>query len=58
MADLCHTLQQRLGAPVIDGMGAAAEGLVALGLETSKPGDDAAPLPKSYMGLAAPYSPR
>ena len=35
MAGLCQTLQQRLGVPVIDGVGAAvklAEGLVALGL--------------------------
>jgi allantoin racemase len=61
MADLCHALQQRLGVPVIDGVGAAvklAEALVALGLRTSKRGDYAAPLPKTYAGLAAPYSPR
>jgi allantoin racemase len=60
MADLCHALQQRLGVPVIDGVGAAvklAEGLVALGLGTSKRGDYAAPLAKTYAGLAAPYSP-
>ena len=60
MADLCHTLQQRLGVPVIDGVGAAvklAEGLVGLGLKTSKLGDYAAPLVKPYTGLAAPYSP-
>jgi allantoin racemase len=61
MADLCHLLQQRLGVPLIDGVGAAvkfAEGLVALGLGTSKLGDYARPLPKDYAGLAAPYSPR
>ncbi len=61
MADLCQALQQRLGVPVIDGVGAAvklAEGLVALGLGTSKLGDYAAPLSKPYAGLAAPYSPR
>ena len=60
MADLCHELQQRLGVPVIDGVGAAvklAEGLVGLGLATSKRGDYAAPLAKAYAGLAAPYSP-
>lgn len=60
MADLCHALQQRLGVPVIDGVGAAvklAEGLVSLGLGTSKRGDYAAPLPKKYAGLAAPFSP-
>jgi len=60
MADLCHRLQQRLGVPVIDGVAAAvklAEGLVGLGLRTSKRGDYAAPLPKVYAGLAGPYSP-
>ena len=60
MADLCEALQNRLGVPVIDGVGAAvkfAEGLVALGLRTSKVGDYAAPLPKAYAGLAAPWSP-
>jgi len=61
MAGLCLALQQRLGVPVIDGVGAAvklAEGLVGLGLGTSKRGDYAAPLVKPYTGLAAPYSPR
>jgi allantoin racemase len=61
MADLCHALQQRLGVPVIDGVGAAvkfAEGLVALGLSTSKHVDYAAPISKHYLGLAAPFSPR
>ena len=61
MADLCRALQQRLGAPVIDGVSAAvklAEGLVGLGLATSKLGDYALPLRKAYAGLAAPYSPR
>ena len=61
MADLCHRLQQQLGVPVIDGVAAAvklAEGLVSLGLRTSKRGDYAAPLVKDYAGLAAPYSPR
>ena len=56
-----HALRQRLGVPVIDGVGAAvklAEGLVGLGLGTSKRGDCAAPLVKTYTGLAAPYSPR
>ena len=61
MADLYHTLQQRLGVPVIDGVGAAvnlAEGLDALGRGTRKLGDYAAPLAKNYAGLAVPYSPR
>ena len=60
MADLCGALQQRLGVPVIDGVGAAvklAEALVALGLRTSKRGDYALPLAKPYAGLAAPFSP-
>lgn len=60
MADLCATLQRRLGVPVIDGVAAGvklAEGLVGLGLRTSKRGDYAAPLPKRYTGLAAPWSP-
>jgi allantoin racemase len=61
MADMCRTLQQHLGVPVIDGVAAAvklAEALVSLGLGTSKRGDYAAPLSKNYVGLAAPYSPQ
>lgn len=57
MAALCSTLQQRLGVPVIDGVAVAvkfAEGLAALGLGTSKRGDYAPPLPKDYVGWAAP----
>jgi allantoin racemase len=57
MAGLCATLQQRLGVPVIDGVAAAvklAESLVALGLQTSKHGDYATPLPKDYVGWAQP----
>lgn len=59
MATLCATLQQRLGVPVIDGVAVAvkfAEGLAALGLGTSKHGDYAAPLPKVYVGWAAPFT--
>ena len=57
MATLCGTLQQRLGVPVIDGVAVAvkfAEALAALGLGTSKVGDYAPPLPKTYVGWAAP----
>jgi len=57
MADLCHTLQQRLGVPVIDGVSAAvhlARALVGLKLATSKQGDYARPLPKEYTGWAKP----
>ena len=60
MAELCHRLQAELGVPVIDGVAAAvkfAEGLVGLGLGTSKRGDYALPPAKPYAGLAAPYSP-
>jgi allantoin racemase len=59
MAPLCAQLQQRLGVPVIDGVAVAvrfAEGLAALGLQTSKHGDYAPPLPKRYTGWAAPLS--
>ena len=61
MADLCAALQRRLGVPVIDGVAAAvklAEALVGLSLKTSKRGDYAAPLPKVFAGLAAPFSPK
>lgn len=57
MAGLCATLQQRPGVPVIDGVAAAVElagSLVAHGLQTSKHGDDATPLPKEYLGGAQP----
>ena len=60
MASLCRSLQQRLGVPVIDGVSAAvklAEALVALGLKTEKSGDYAAPLPKTWVGWAAPLGP-
>ena len=60
MADLCARLQRELGVPVIDGVAAAvklAEALVALGLRTSKAGDYAAPITKTYLGLAQPFSP-
>ena len=57
MAALCRTLQARLGVPVVDGVSAAvkmAEALVALGLKTEKIGDYARPLPKRWVGWAAP----
>ena len=57
MAPVCKALQDRLGVPVIDGVAAAvkfAESLVSLGLGTSKHGDYARPLPKTYVGWAAP----
>lgn len=60
MADLCRRLSDELGVPVIDGVAAAvatAEALVRIGLGTSKRGDYAAPLPKPYVGLLAPWAP-
>ena len=49
MANLAHDLSAELGVPVIDGVAAAvkfAEALVGLGLQTSKYGDLAFPIPK------------
>ena len=60
MAELCHRLQADLGVPVVDGVAAAikfAEGLVGLGLGTSKHGDYALPPAKTCVGVAA-SSPR
>jgi allantoin racemase len=59
MADLCKRLQDELGVPVVDGVTAAvkwAEGMVALGLKTSKRGDLALPLPKTYTGDLARFT--
>lgn len=58
MAPLCRELSHRLGVPVIDGVSVAikwAESLAALGLHTSKSGDYAQPLPKTYVGWAQPF---
>jgi len=60
MADLAHSLAREHGLPVVDGAAAAvklAEGLVSLGLKTSKHGAYALPRPKTYAGVFAPYSP-
>jgi allantoin racemase len=59
MADLCTRLRDELGVPVIDGVTAAVklvESLVALGLKTSKVGDLAFPIPKTYVGELARYA--
>lgn len=53
MADLAKEISQEIGAPVIDGVGAAVkfvEVLVSLGLETSKVSSLAFPIPKPYTG--------
>lgn len=55
MAPLCDTLTARLGVPVVDGVAVAvkwAEGLVSLGLRTSKRGDYAVPPAKAMVGWA------
>jgi len=61
MADLTRYLEDQLQIPVIDGVAAAvkfAEALIGLGLRTSKRGDLAFPLPKTYRGITAAYAPR
>ena len=60
MADLAQSLAREHGVPVVDGAAAAVklcEGLVGLGLKTSKVGGYAAPRSKTYAGLFAPFSP-
>jgi allantoin racemase len=59
MADLVNTVQREIGMPVIDGVAAAVvqvEGLVQLGLGTSKHGDLAWPLPKPYTGSLSHFA--
>jgi allantoin racemase len=60
MADLPARLSARCGLPVIDGVAAGIrllEGLVGLGLRTSKRGPYAPPRPKTYTGAFAKYAP-
>ncbi|HTI01179.1 MAG TPA: aspartate/glutamate racemase family protein [Acidisoma sp.] len=60
MADLARDLTAELGLPVIDGVAAAvklAEGLVGLGLCTSKVGGYARPGAKAYSGMLAGFAP-
>lgn len=60
MADLARDLTAEMGLPVIDGVAAAvklAEGLVGLGLRTSKLGGYAAPGAKPYAGMMADFAP-
>jgi allantoin racemase len=61
MADLAASLAAEFGVPVIDGVVAAvalAEAMAALGLKTSKRGGFASPLPKTYAGAFAQFSPK
>ncbi|MFL6840764.1 MAG: aspartate/glutamate racemase family protein [Bradyrhizobium sp.] len=60
MADLAAELAEKHGLPVVDGVTAAvtlAEGLVRLGLETSRLGPYAEPRSKPYSGLFSPFQP-
>lgn len=59
MSDLTTALRRDLGVPVIDGVSMAVrivESLVALGLKTSKHGDLAPPIPKTFTGLTAGFA--
>lgn len=59
MASLAKEISQEIGAPVIDGVGAAVkfvEVLVSLGLETSKVDSLAFPIPKPYKGILQSFS--
>jgi allantoin racemase len=58
MADLANSLEDRLQVPVIDGVAAAvrfAEAIVGMGLKTSKRGNLAPPLAKTYRGILTDY---
>ena len=61
MTDLTRALTEEFRVPVIDGVAAATklmEALIGLGLKTSKVGGYAAPLPKTYLGDFARFSPK
>ena len=58
MADLCADLRRELAIPVIDGVAAAVaavEGLIRLGLDTSRIGEYDRPPAKPYRGLVAGF---
>ena len=60
MAALAAALSDEHGVPVVDGVAAAvklAEGLVALGLRTSRVGGYQRPRAKNYAGRFACHSP-
>jgi allantoin racemase len=60
MTDLARDLGRKAGVPVVDGVASAtvlAEGLVRLGLRTSKRNTYAPPLAKAYAGAFARFSP-
>ncbi|WKK70670.1 aspartate/glutamate racemase family protein [Rathayibacter oskolensis] len=58
MADLCRDLSRELGVPVIDGVVSAVrlvEGLVAMGVTTSRRDEFARPRTKAMAGMLAPF---
>ncbi|MWV58434.1 aspartate/glutamate racemase family protein [Rathayibacter sp. VKM Ac-2754] len=58
MADLCRDLSRELGVPVVDGVVSAVrlvEGLVAMGVTTSRRDEFALPRTKAMSGLLAPF---
>jgi allantoin racemase len=60
MVDLCHAIEDAIGAPVVDGVTMAVkwvEALVTLGLATAKRGEFARPLKKHYDGMLEGFSP-
>lgn len=59
MSDLCQEISREIDAPVIDGVGAAVgmvEGIVQLGLLTSKRSEWAYPPSKEYTGILQGFS--
>jgi allantoin racemase len=61
MAGMAERLAAAYRVPVVDGVAAGvafATALARLGLKTSKAGGYAAPGPKTYTGLFAPFSPK
>jgi len=59
MTDLCRSISDEIGAPVVDGVAAAtvfAESLVRLGLVTGKRGEYATPPLKEMSGLLASFA--
>jgi allantoin racemase len=61
MAGMAARLAAQYRVPVVDGVAAGvafAIALARLGLKTSKAGGYAAPAPKTYTGLFAPFAPK
>jgi allantoin racemase len=59
MADLCASLHAELGIPVVDGVAAAVavlEGLIRIGLTTTRLNEYAPPPPKPYRGALSAFT--